>query len=91
MNLIQQQFRKNPVFQIIDWYSKDQINEDIIKNNINYETGFLDKKLTDFWNKKVRINLNEFVVYTFGRTEQGSSVTCEITGFNPMFYIKILR
>ena len=95
MNSIINSFKQNPTFQIIDWFSNDKPCEELHDfNNIELEGNRLDIQLCKFWNKlikskRVENNQNEFIVYTFGRTQEGNSVSTEIKGFYPMFYINI--
>jgi DNA polymerase elongation subunit (family B) len=61
-------------FQIIDWYSYD---EDVETN--------LDDDDMSVGNGS---NL-EYIINVFGKTDNGESISCKITGFKPFYYIKV--
>jgi len=89
-------FSKNPIFQIIDWHSEDCTMEELGKFNNLIKTKStsdkLDLKLCNWWNwwKNASFkNRREFTIYAFGRNQEGLSVSTEIRGFNPYFYINI--
>ena len=89
-------FIKNPIYQIIDWHSEDLTMEKLGYFNEMKSTEIagnkLHKKLCKWWNwwkENSFDNRRQFIIYTFGRTSEGKSVSNQISGFYPYFYINI--
>lgn len=62
--------------QIIEWWCQDEN----CNNNDNDSTSEVsdDDKIND-----------EYIIRCFGKTKEGYSITCKITGFKPYYYIKV--
>lgn len=79
--------KKNIEFQIIDWYS-----DDIIINN-DYECDDDDDDNNDnndkYQQKSSQKEFREYMIRLFGVDNSGNTVSCQVTGFNPFFYVKI--
>lgn len=68
-----QDVSKDISFKIIEWFNVDQDNNDEEESQDSYN---LQKS-------------QEYVMRCFGRSEQGDSITCKITGFQPFYYVKV--
>lgn len=63
-------------FNIIEWWGK----------HVDFTIPKIDEDNED---KRTELKMEEYKIYTFGRTETGKSVECIITGFNPYYFVKI--
>ena len=63
-------------FQIIEWHCQDEV-----KDNLD--------EIEDDSNDYNKICKEKYTMRCFGVTEEGISVTCEINGFTPFYYIKV--
>ena len=62
-------------FQIIEWWAKDEIEDEGNDENSDNSDNDIDK--------------TKYNIYCFGKTSDGTSVTCKIINFYPFYFVKI--
>ena len=86
-------------FQIVDYYDQDFKNEEL---NKDYESVDFDprncRKASDrsvlyWWNFVKPLWLHKrkmnYILYLFGRTDDGQSISVQVNDFQPYLYIKL--
>ena len=73
--------KKDLIIQLNDWVENDSvINDDSSSSNESDETDNNHEK----WFKE-----KEYVIRSYGITEEGNSISIDIKGFTPFFYLKV--
>lgn len=66
------------VFQIADWYSEDAVVDTFTSD---------EEEDDDPW--EPLSEYREYTIHVYGVNMNGHSITCNITGFNPYFFVKV--
>jgi DNA polymerase delta subunit 1 len=83
------------VFQALAWEKEDRKEEDVddqdSHSGYNYDAfeDDGDRQQYDEPKRRKKVTAKNFVIRTFGITEDGRTVSLEILGFRPYFYLKI--
>lgn len=74
--------------QIIEWWANDEINESADTTSCSGSDE--DKcKYCTYSSDYCKCILDEYTIRCFGRTSDGTSITCKINNFRPFYYIKV--
>jgi len=62
-------------FQILEWWAKDEVEDDGNEDNSDNSDNDIDK--------------TKYNIYCFGKTNNGLSISCKIVNFYPFYFVKI--